>query len=91
MLGLTVCLTFFSYLIKLVQGKRIFRAGLLDITVILFGIVLLFGGIVSAGGCLPPALRRYRPMKTRSPFVRPLARTRPSCRTVQLVRPISMS
>lgn len=52
MLGLTVCLTFFSYLIKLVQGKRIFRAGLLDITVILFGIVLLFGGIVSAGGTM---------------------------------------
>ncbi len=52
LLGGIIGLTMLSYVIKLVQGKRIFRIELLDFAVILFLIILYFGGAVSAGGVM---------------------------------------
>jgi putative inorganic carbon (HCO3(-)) transporter len=40
----------FSYLLKLIAGKRVFRLRLTDLAVLLFGALILFGGIVSVGG-----------------------------------------
>ena len=42
--------TVFSYVIKLIRGKRGFHLRLMDFAVLLFATVQLFGGIVSAGG-----------------------------------------
>ncbi len=36
-----------SWLVKLLRGKRIFKISFLDITVIIFGISVFFGGVVS--------------------------------------------
>lgn len=45
-----VIFTFFSYFIKLIMGKRYFKAELMDVIVVCFMAVLMFGGIVSYGG-----------------------------------------
>lgn len=50
MLAGMVLLTTFSYLIKLLRGKRVFRVELLDVGVMLFAVAFLFGGLVSFSG-----------------------------------------
>ncbi len=45
-----VALTTISYIIKFLRGKRTMRFGLVGIFVTLFSFIILFGGIVSAGG-----------------------------------------
>ena len=45
-----VIFTFFSYLIKLIMGKRYFKVELMDIFVVCFMTVMMLGGIVSYGG-----------------------------------------
>ncbi len=50
MLAIFVLISALGYLIKLIRGKRIFKAELLDIVVIIFGVVLFMGGVISAGG-----------------------------------------
>lgn len=42
--------TTLGYLVKLVRGKRVFKLRLLDFFVLLFGLLLLFGSVFSAGG-----------------------------------------
>ncbi len=44
-----IILSFISYLFKLIKGKRIIRFKLIDICVIVFMLIVLCGGIVSAG------------------------------------------
>ncbi len=36
-----------SWLIKLIRGKRIFKFSMIDLTVLAFGVTILFGGIIS--------------------------------------------
>lgn len=50
LLAVLVVLTAFSYFIKLIRGKRIFKLELLDLFVLLFLLMLLFSGIVTVGG-----------------------------------------
>ncbi len=45
-----VLITAFSYIIKLVRGKRIFKLELLDISVLCFILIMLFSGVVTVGG-----------------------------------------
>lgn len=45
-----VLVTTFGYLIKLVRGKRILKLEILDVMVLIFGIVLLMSGVITAGG-----------------------------------------
>lgn len=45
-----VIFTFFSFVIKLVMGKRYFKVDLLDIFVVCFMLVMMLGGIISYGG-----------------------------------------
>ncbi len=45
-----VLVTTFAYLVKYLRGKRTMRMGIIGLFVSIFSIVLLFGGIVSAGG-----------------------------------------
>ncbi len=40
----------FGYFIKLLRGKRILKVDIYDFVMLIFGAVLLFGGIVSVGG-----------------------------------------
>ena len=49
-LAAMVLMTAFSYLIKLLRGKRVLRIELLDVGVLLFLAAFLFGGIVSSSG-----------------------------------------
>lgn len=49
-LFLAVIVTLASYFVKLIRGKRVFKLGLIDFSILLFAIVLLLGGLVSAGG-----------------------------------------
>lgn len=49
-LSILVLLTFLSYVFKIIRGKRIFRIELLDIAVIVFGVMIYFGGVISVGG-----------------------------------------
>ncbi len=49
-LTLLVLLTAFSYVIKLIRGKRIFKLGLLDFVVLTFLLLVAFSGIVTVGG-----------------------------------------
>lgn len=49
-LGVLVVITAFSYLVKLICGKRILKIELLDLAVVLFGLLIYFSGIISAGG-----------------------------------------
>lgn len=50
LLAALVILTAFSYLIKLIRGKRVFKLELPDLFVLLFLLMLLFSGIVTVGG-----------------------------------------
>ena len=45
-----VLVTFISYFVKLIRGKRVFYLGLVDFSVLLFAAILLLGGVGSAGG-----------------------------------------
>ena len=49
-LSCCVLVTAFFYVIKLIRGKRIFKLELVDGTVLLFGIVIYFASVFSAGG-----------------------------------------
>ncbi len=49
-LAILVATTFASYWIKLIRGKRILRFELYDLMILLFGITVLFGGMITAGG-----------------------------------------
>ena len=42
-----ICLVFFSYILKLICGRRLFRLHLIDFAVIGFLSVLIFGGIIT--------------------------------------------
>ncbi len=45
-----ILFTFFSYVIKLIRGKKYFKLELMDILVLCFMFVMMLGGIVSYGG-----------------------------------------
>ena len=45
-----VLVTSFGYLIKLVRGKRILKLEIFDLMVLIFGIVILMSGVITAGG-----------------------------------------
>ena len=45
-----VFITFIGYFFKLLRGKRLFKFELIDATILLFAVILLFSGIFSAGG-----------------------------------------
>lgn len=49
-LAILVLLTFLSYVFKIIRGKRIVKLELIDIAVIAFGVMIFFGGVISAGG-----------------------------------------
>ncbi len=49
-LCICVLITAFFYVIKLIRGKRIFKLELVDGTVLLFGIIIYFASVFSAGG-----------------------------------------
>ncbi len=49
-LSILVLLTFLSYIFKIIRGKRIIKIELLDIAVIVFGVMVYFGGVISVGG-----------------------------------------
>lgn len=53
-----VFLTVLSYVIKLIRGKRTFRLELIDVIVIIFMVLVVFGGLISAtsSASLEPAL-----------------------------------
>lgn len=46
----SVLVTLVSYFVKLIRGKRVFRLGLVDFAVLIFAVILLLGGVGSAGG-----------------------------------------
>ncbi len=49
-LAIFVLVTTCGYLTKLVRGKRILRVEILDLMVLIFGVVLLMSGVITAGG-----------------------------------------
>ncbi len=49
-IALIVAVSAVGFIIKLIRGKRVFKLELLDLTVALFGVVILMGGAISAGG-----------------------------------------
>ncbi len=49
-LGLMTLLITISYFIKLIRGKRILKLELLDLSVVLFLLILYFSGTITAGG-----------------------------------------
>ena len=51
-LGLLVMITVISYFIKLIRGKRILKLELMDLSVLLFMVLLFFSGVITAGGTL---------------------------------------
>ncbi len=50
LLTLSVLVTIFSYIIKIIRGKRIFKLELMDISVIIFFVLVLFSGAITFGG-----------------------------------------
>lgn len=50
MLCICVLITAFFYTIKLIRGKRIFKLELVDGMILLFGIIIYFASVFSAGG-----------------------------------------
>ena len=50
LLAILVVVTTFSYTIKLVRGKRIFKLELVDFSVMLFLIIMFFSGAITVGG-----------------------------------------
>ncbi len=51
-LSIMVLTTFLAYLFKVLRGKRILRFEFFDWMVVIFAVVLYFGGRISAGGAL---------------------------------------
>lgn len=51
-LSILVLSTFLSYIFKIIRGKRIIKIELLDIFIIMFIVMLYFGGVISVGGRL---------------------------------------
>lgn len=51
-LGLLVLVTVISYGIKLIRGKRILKMELMDLSVLVFMLMLYFSGAITAGGVL---------------------------------------
>ncbi len=49
-LAILVSVTFFSYIIKFIRGKRIFKLELLDFAVLLFAVMIFFSGAITVGG-----------------------------------------
>ncbi len=49
-LGIIVLITAISYFVKLIRGKRILRLELLDLSVLLFFVLILFSGAITAHG-----------------------------------------
>lgn len=49
-LTVAVLVTAFSYVIKLIRGKRIFHLDLLDMIVLIFSIIVFFSGAITLGG-----------------------------------------
>ena len=49
LLGALLVFTTFSYLIKIIRGKRIFRLELIDLVVMIFLVLTLFSGIITVG------------------------------------------
>ena len=49
-LAILITVTAFFYLIKLIRGKRTFKLEALDITILIFGILILLSSVYSAGG-----------------------------------------
>lgn len=49
-LSATVLAVIISYCIKLIRGKRILRFEIIDLSVLLFGVLILMSGAISAGG-----------------------------------------
>jgi O-antigen ligase len=49
-LSILVLLTFLSYVFKIIRGKRIIKIELIDVAVLVFGIMIYFGGVISVGG-----------------------------------------
>ena len=45
-----VLLTAFFYVIKLIRGKRVFKLEIIDAAVLLFGVLIYFASVFSAGG-----------------------------------------
>ncbi len=45
-----VLMTTFSYVIKIIRGKRIFKLELIDFSVLLFLVMILFSGVITVGG-----------------------------------------
>lgn len=49
-LGLIVLTIFISYIVKLIRGKRILKFEIMDLSVLLFGILIFASGAITAGG-----------------------------------------
>ena len=49
-LSILILLTFLSYIFKIIRGKRVLKIELLDIAVLVFGVIVYFGGVISVGG-----------------------------------------
>ena len=51
-LAIIVLVTFISYVLKIIRGKRMMRIELIDLVVIIFAVMIYFGGAISIGGNL---------------------------------------
>ncbi len=49
-LGIVVFTAIISYAVKLVRGKRILKFEIMDLSVLLFGIIIYFSGAITSGG-----------------------------------------
>ena len=49
-LASVILLSFFGYAVKIIRGQRIVRFEIIDISVLFFGILLFFSGVISTGG-----------------------------------------
>ena len=49
-LGIVVFTTIISYTVKLVRGKRILKFEIMDLSVLLFGVIIYFSGAITSGG-----------------------------------------
>ncbi len=48
-LSILVLVTFLAYIFKIIRGKRIIKIELIDFAVIVFGVMIYFGGVISVG------------------------------------------
>lgn len=49
LLAIFVLFTAFGYLIKILRGKRIFKLEIIDLFIIIFGLMIFMGGVITAG------------------------------------------